>query len=90
MRAGGTIAAYMASRTLDAVAAQLIAAGMPAATPAVAVENASRPAERRVVATLGTLAEALRTMAGSGPTLVLIGAVVALAAAGSSALDRAA
>jgi uroporphyrin-III C-methyltransferase len=90
VRAGGTIAAYMASRTIDTVAAQLIAAGMPASTPAVAVENASRPSEHQVIATLGTLAAALRAEGGTGPTLVLIGAVVALAAGKTVELERAA
>jgi uroporphyrin-III C-methyltransferase / precorrin-2 dehydrogenase / sirohydrochlorin ferrochelatase len=90
VRAGGTIAAYMAARTIGAMATQLIAAGMPATTPAVAVENASRPSERRVMATLGTLAAALEAAAGPGPTLVLIGAVVALAAAETVELGRAA
>src|SRR5580698_2360812 len=42
---GGTIAAYMASKTFRAVAISLIEAGLPGATPAVAVENASRPNE---------------------------------------------
>ncbi|MEI7711039.1 MAG: uroporphyrinogen-III C-methyltransferase [Rhodospirillales bacterium] len=76
---GGTIAAYMAGRTLSAVAERLIAAGMAGATPAVAVENASRAGERRL---FGTLAELPLLLAGAefaGPTLVLIGAVVGLA-----------
>jgi siroheme synthase len=74
----------MAARTIDAVTAQLVAAGMPAGTPAVAVENASRPGEHRIIATLGTLPAALRAGNGGGPTLVLIGAVVALARAESA------
>jgi uroporphyrin-III C-methyltransferase / precorrin-2 dehydrogenase / sirohydrochlorin ferrochelatase len=80
VRSGGTIAAYMASRTLPSVAAQLMAAGMAGTTPAVAVENASRADERRMFGTLADLPEALAAAALSGPTLVLIGAVVGLAA----------
>ena len=78
-RSGGTIAAYMASRTLPAVAARLIAAGMAGSTPAVAVENASRASERRLFGTLADLPAALAEAGFDGPTLVMIGAVVALA-----------
>jgi uroporphyrin-III C-methyltransferase / precorrin-2 dehydrogenase / sirohydrochlorin ferrochelatase len=76
---GGTIAAYMASKTFRRVAASLIEAGLPAATPAVAVENASRPDERHLHGTVGTLADLLETDHPDGPTLVLIGSVVAMA-----------
>lgn len=75
---GGTIAAYMASRTLRSVADSLIAAGLPGSTPAVAVENAPRPNETHVLGTLATLADMLDVQRPDGPTLVLIGAVVAL------------
>ena len=78
-RSGGTIAAYMAGRTLPVVAERLMAAGMAGSTPSVAVENASRIGERRL---FGTLAELPGMLAGAGfvgPTLVLIGAVVGLA-----------
>ncbi len=79
VRSGGTIAAYMASRTLAVVAARLTAAGMAGSTPAVAVENASRASERRLFGTLEELPEALAAAGFQGPTLVLIGSVVALA-----------
>jgi uroporphyrin-III C-methyltransferase len=78
---GGTIAAYMAGKTLRRVAASLMEAGLPGSTPAVAVENASRHNEAHVFATLATLADALETAAPKGPTLVLIGEVVSLARA---------
>lgn len=78
-RSGGTLAAYMAGRTLPAVAERLIAAGMSGATPAVAVENAARPNERRLFGTLADLPAALTKAGFVGPTLVLIGAVVGLA-----------
>jgi uroporphyrin-III C-methyltransferase len=87
---GGTIAAYMASRTLPAVAAGLIAAGMPATTPAVAVENTSRPGERRVFGTLATLPALLAAQGVDGPTLVMIGTVVALGCAFQPAACQAA
>ena len=77
-RSGGTIAAYMASRTLPGLAARLMAAGMAGATPAVAVENATRANERRLFGTLATLPANLAAAGFTGPTLVLIGAVVGL------------
>jgi uroporphyrin-III C-methyltransferase len=77
--AGGTIAAYMAGRTLKQVAAHLMEAGLTGATPCVAVENASRPDERHVYGTLGSLPARLEAAAVSGPTLVLIGPAVGLA-----------
>lgn len=75
---GGTIAAYMAGKTLRSVADSLISAGLPPATPAVAVENASRPNEMHVHGTLAGLADLLAGRGPQGPTLVLIGTVVAL------------
>jgi len=75
----GTIAAYMAERTLAQVADRLMAAGLSAATPCVAVEDASRPNERHVPGTLRALPARLAALGLSGPTLVLIGSVVALA-----------
>ncbi|MBN8908736.1 MAG: uroporphyrinogen-III C-methyltransferase, partial [Rhodospirillales bacterium] len=79
LAAGGTIAAYMASRTFPIVAARLMQAGLSGATPAVAVENASRPNERHLFGTLAELPAALGAVGFDGPTLVLIGRVVGLA-----------
>jgi uroporphyrin-III C-methyltransferase len=79
VRSGGTIAAYMATRTFSDVAARLMAAGMAGSTPAVAVENASRAHERRLFGTVAELPAALAEAGFSGPALVLIGAVVRLA-----------
>ena len=87
---GGTIAAYMASRTLPAAARGLMDAGLPGSTPAVAVENASRPDERRVLGTVATLPGLLAAQQMDGPTLVVIGAVVALGAALTEREQRAA
>ncbi|MBV8573636.1 MAG: uroporphyrinogen-III C-methyltransferase [Acetobacteraceae bacterium] len=78
-RGGGTIAAYMATRTLTTVAARLLEAGLPASTPAVAVENASRPNQRHLLGTIGDLPVRLAAQGFTGPTLVLIGAVAAMA-----------
>src|SRR5580698_724477 len=68
--AGGTIAAYMAGRTFPTISAQLIAAGMSPSTPAVLVENASRPDERHRFGTLGDLPDVLAGQPPVGPALV--------------------
>ena len=78
---GGTIAAYMALKTIRRLTDSLIAAGLAAATPAVAVENASRPNEAHLTGTLGTLADLLAASRPEGPVLVLIGTVVGMAQA---------
>ena len=79
--AGGTLAVYMGARTLPQVARALLAAGMPPATPAIAVENATLPNERRIRRTLADIAAAVAGAGVEGPTLTLIGDVVALAEA---------
>ena len=78
-RAGGTLAVYMGVRTLPLLAARLLAAGMAPDTPAIAVENATLPNERRMPGTLAGIASAVAAAGLDGPTLVLIGAVVAMA-----------
>ncbi len=76
----GTVAIYMANRTLSLVTAKLMHSGLPGSTPAVAIENATRANERSCFATLADLPEALAAAGFTGPTLVLVGQVVALSA----------
>jgi uroporphyrin-III C-methyltransferase / precorrin-2 dehydrogenase / sirohydrochlorin ferrochelatase len=78
-RVRGTIVAYMASRTMPLVAQRLIDAGMSRRMPAVAIENVSRADERCVFSSLGELGDMLAEQCFNGPTLALIGTVVALA-----------
>lgn len=75
---GGTIVAYMASKTFMTVAGHLTAAGLPGSTPVVALENASRPDERSWRGTLASIGPLLAQAQPSGPTLVVVGEVVAL------------
>jgi uroporphyrin-III C-methyltransferase len=64
-------------------------AGRAAATPALIVEDASLPTERRIVTTLAGLAMAAEAVAG--PALLIVGEAMALAqAAGPTATSRAA
>ncbi len=88
VQGGGTVCAYMARRTLARVAAAMMAAGMAGDTPAVAVESASRPEERHVTATLATLSDQLEADAVEGPTIVIIGTVVALGQVVEAVVER--
>ena len=78
-RAGGTLAVYMGVRTLPGLVARLLEAGMAGDTPAIAVENATLQSERRIPGTLAGIAGMVAGAGLTGPTLVLIGAVVAMA-----------
>ncbi|MEO8113019.1 MAG: uroporphyrinogen-III C-methyltransferase [Phenylobacterium sp.] len=84
-KANHTVVIYMGLSMAAAIATRLMAAGRDGATPALIVENASRPDERRLVTTLAGLAEA--AMCLDGPALLLIGEAMALAQEGTSALD---
>ncbi len=74
---GATLAVYMGKAAAREVAAQLLSAGMPAATPVAIVENASLPGERRFCTQLGLLSLAARLTLGDGPAVLLIGAALA-------------
>ena len=67
------LAVYMGRRQASEVQRRLVLNGRDAATSVVLVENAGRPDERVAHATLGTLAEAVAAMGGSGPLMMLIG-----------------
>lgn len=79
VRAGGTLVLFMGLARLPALAAGLIAAGLPPDTPAAVVSRGTLPDQEVVVAAL----EELPDLAGElpGPALVVVGEVTALAAA---------
>jgi uroporphyrinogen III methyltransferase/synthase len=77
-RSGGTIVLYMGVKTLPRVAGALMTGGMPADTPAAAVEWGTCPRQRTVVATLATLADRAVAEGIGAPTIVVVGPVVAL------------
>ncbi|MGZ3403474.1 MAG: uroporphyrinogen-III C-methyltransferase [Phenylobacterium sp.] len=82
-RPNQTVVIYMGLSQAAPIAARLMAAGRVAATPALIVENASRPDERRIVTTLSGLAEAASAL--SGPALLIVGEAMALAQASAPA-----
>jgi uroporphyrin-III C-methyltransferase len=82
-RPNHTVVIYMGLSQAAPIAARLMAAGRAGATPALIVENASRPDERRVVTTLAGLADAAASL--SGPALLIVGEAMALAQAGEGA-----
>jgi uroporphyrin-III C-methyltransferase len=76
-RPNHTLVVYMGVTTAALLAQRLAAAGRAPSTPALIVENASRPDERRVLTTLTELPKAAAGL--DGPALLVIGEVAALA-----------
>jgi uroporphyrinogen III methyltransferase/synthase len=73
----GTLVFYMGVKRLSDNAAALIAAGRDADEPAGAVERGTMGGQRTIVATLGTLAEAVEREQVKAPALIVVGQVVA-------------
>jgi uroporphyrin-III C-methyltransferase/precorrin-2 dehydrogenase/sirohydrochlorin ferrochelatase len=73
-----TVAIYMGLRNIEALTGELVARGADADLPAAIVDNATRPNQRVVVGTLGTLAAKARAAELSGPSIIIIGTVVTL------------
>jgi uroporphyrin-III C-methyltransferase len=76
-RANQTVVIYMGVSTAAQIAARLIGAGRAGSTPALIVEDASLPTERRIVTTLAGLSDAASTV--TGPALLIVGEAMALA-----------
>ena len=72
----GTLVFYMGVKRLGDNAAALIAAGRDPSEPAAAVERGTMAGQRTVVATLGTLAEAVEREGIGAPALIVVGPVV--------------
>ena len=75
--APGTLVFFMGLSSLAVIAARLLAAGKPAATPVAVVSRGTTPEERSVVAPLAAIAEAATGL--EPPALVVVGDVVGLA-----------
>jgi uroporphyrinogen III methyltransferase/synthase len=72
----GTLVFYMGVKRLGDNAAALIAAGRNADESAAAVERGTMDGQRTVVATLGTLSEAVEREGIGAPALIVVGPVV--------------
>ncbi len=76
-RTNQTVVVYMGVSTAPVIAARLMAAGRARATPALVVEDASLPTERRIATTLAGLAGAAGDV--TSPALLIVGEAMALA-----------
>src|SRR5215471_6343377 len=83
-----TAIVYMPVKTLAAFAATAIASGLDAATPAVAVINATRPDETVIRATIADLPQHLSAAHPPGPAVVMIGRVFSRVPAAVGAVAR--
>ena len=72
-----TTVVYMPTKTLPALVANAVQAGLDPATPAIAVERATRADERVIAATIADLPARLAAEAPSGPVIVMIGRTLA-------------
>jgi uroporphyrin-III C-methyltransferase / precorrin-2 dehydrogenase / sirohydrochlorin ferrochelatase len=68
-----TTVVYMPTKTLPDLVINAVNAGLDPATPAVAVERATRPDERIISSTIADLPARLAAEAPSGPVVVMIG-----------------
>ncbi|MGF1529849.1 MAG: uroporphyrinogen-III C-methyltransferase [Puniceicoccaceae bacterium] len=74
-----TLCLYMAVGRIRSICLSLISGGMPADRPAAIVQWATTDEERILVATVGTLADAIERENISSPAIVYIGETVQLA-----------
>ena len=72
-----TTVVYMPTKTLPELVANVVQAGLDPATPAVAVERATRADERVIAATIADLPARLAAEALTGPVIVMIGRALA-------------
>ena len=78
---------YMGVGAAPEIQRKLIDAGRDAATPLALIENGTHDTERRVFGTLGELAELVTRHAITGPTIIMVGESIAIAAAHASTTD---
>jgi uroporphyrin-III C-methyltransferase/precorrin-2 dehydrogenase/sirohydrochlorin ferrochelatase len=74
-----TTVVYMPRKTLDELSQRAISEGLDPATPAMAMINATRPDETMVAGTIGDISDKIGAQSPDGPTLVMIGRVLAAA-----------
>lgn len=78
-RVGGTICVIMGVRNAREIALTLVSAGLPADTPAVAVQEGETSSQRVVHATASTLADEMEAEGIASPAVYVFGEVAGLA-----------
>jgi uroporphyrin-III C-methyltransferase len=73
-----TLVVYMGAGSIEEIAARLVAHGLPADLPVLAVTSATTPREARTLSCLGRIAQELRRSTADAPVLFIIGRVVSL------------
>ena len=76
-RLKATLCIYMGVRNLETIARRLEAGGLAATTPAAIVQSATTVEHRRILGTLGTLAELAARENVDAPAMIIIGEVAA-------------
>jgi uroporphyrin-III C-methyltransferase/precorrin-2 dehydrogenase/sirohydrochlorin ferrochelatase/uroporphyrin-III C-methyltransferase len=74
-----TLVIYMGVSNLPLAVHSLIDAGLPASTPAAAIQNGTTPSQQRLITTLGQINDAIRQQHMKAPVIIIIGEVVTLA-----------
>ena len=79
VRTKGTLVFLMGVRSLPDIMAGLLAAGMSADTPAAVLQEGTTAGQRRIVATVDTLAQAAEEAGIKAPAIIVVGGVCGLA-----------
>ena len=74
---GGTLIFLMGVSSLPELMEGMMAAGMDGHTPAAVVENGTRPDQRKLIATVGTLAKEAQKAKIHSPAIIVVGEVCA-------------
>ncbi len=74
-----TLVIYMGISNLPLAVHSLIDAGLPASTPAAAIQNGTTPSQQRLITTLGQINDAIHQKHMKAPVIIIIGEVVTLA-----------
>ncbi|CAN5678348.1 uroporphyrinogen-III C-methyltransferase [soil metagenome] len=72
-KSGSTIVLYMGVKTLPQTTSALIEGGLPSETPAAAIQWGTHSRQRTVVATLGTICDAIERERIKAPVITVIG-----------------
>lgn len=81
VRTGGTLVFLMGVTALEDICGGLLEAGMRAETPAAILQKGTTAAQKKIVATVSTLAEEVRRQGVETPAIIVVGEVCRLAEA---------